>query len=1642
MKNVIFTLIVVLLHTQTSVSQEWTSFGNYESREPTIELLESNDSIVEFNVFVPGMYSTEIDSFNRVEIPGHGRLDLIGYPEIPVITYLLAIPECDEVSINVTISDSIKIEGINIYPAPEVVEDTMQGGFVYLKEEFAYNDSIYSTDSWFTDTVVALDDPGAIRIQHVIRVILYPVKFNPVTKTIIAYPRMNVIVSFENPADSVNKNVGIFNELLGNTLINYQSNGLNASANCGTGLAKPGSWYWVDSLPNQKIDSACDYLIITHLNFYNNSNARQAIDSLAEHRANFNGYDVAIVRTSTIDSCMNGDEIYEKIHLLCQNTYYYGHASHTYDGKIAYVNLFGDTYLPNNIVGIPTYPEGEDVDYSRLTVPPGQEDPDPYPDIMLGRCSVDSETQVNNVVEKILGFEPQALAWKDSILTVLGIDAYPPMQSEVIMALKDILANFDNVLCKPASFNFQFPSSWQQISHSVSSMLSSYAKGKMFINYLGHGSDSGWSVLDAFYYSMLNNNHSGILPFVFASACQTGNFNYPDNCLAEQFLASDPDIGAIGYIGSSQSAASYQYRLVKDFFYSIVNNYSIVTGEAFMEMRCKGENVSTCDNFNMFCDPALNLFYENIDTIRADLLVKTNDILIYPDTINIGDTVQIQATIKNNSLINVTEKFYITCYSVNLRTNDTLYVNTASLENLEGYKSEMLSFSWSTTDIVPEKYAIIINVDTSSRIIEMNEDNNVQSRNIKVFHYNQNFPVTCGQSQNSQPVSFDINSSYEGEEIIIGGNIISSLGNSISEILGFTIGYTSIGNLMKNNNYQILQIRTDTPLVRSLGEPEWEYSLEEFITQTYFGPFIADADNDGFEEIMISQGVYNHEVIHYELICLKNDGNERWKKSSDGSMSNVITSYIEDDNDLSLIVTDAVEPYKIYFMKENDNQNDLIVYDSVQLTENSEISFILASDLNSDGFLEIVVKYDDNTSTHLALVGLSPDSSIVFKQLPPVCNDYYRSPIISDINNDGIEEIIIANSHEVLIFNSNLDSINYYEIEGTLENDISSADFNCDGQNDIVCYIKNGTNDHYLKAYNYGGEEVLSIPVFSSLYSWLTDINKDGKTDIIHSNNIGLFLISPQLPCNSIGYPGQHGNVRNTGVLRQPAYFPAEGDTVYWYNTILLTDSAAVVEGATVIIKPGTIVKAAAGSQLAVYGKLVAEGTERHPIKFMANINGAGKDHWKGIVFCNSSSSSIAYATVSDAEFGLLYEDFDEQTMENCTFINDSVGVGAYNSSPVIKACHFTGNGIGVGSYSNASPLITDLVYEQPMENAIKDNTTDIYICESSIYMDNGYNDIYNHPAEGQYMVIDKEGEYHVDATNNYWGMTDVEEIMEHLPSEVIIEPVCTSPNTGYKSSSSIAGDLLKEAYQELNEADYLAAEAGFKNLIANYPLSNQAYVAVSGLYACYMISGGNLGNLETYFNDVYSDTLSLLDKKLVFGYLNLVKRAREDYQIAIANYESVILNNPAYNDSVFAVINIGNTYIEAGLLKAGLGSLSYLRPQSEGAHIEKTIDLLLSLKTEKEQANQPRSRIAVGQNRPNPFTGWTQIPIYLPYAADVMLHLYNVLGIKVSSINRGRLPEGNNTIEFNAQGLGKGVYFYSIQVNGQFAGTGKMVVN
>ena len=92
--------------------------------------------------------------------------------------------------------------------------------------------------------------------------------------------------------------------------------------------------------------------------------------------------------------------------------------------------------------------------------------------------------------------------------------------------------------------------------------------------------------------------------------------------------------------------------------------------------------------------------------------------------------------------------------------------------------------------------------------------------------------------------------------------------------------------------------------------------------------------------------------------------------------------------------------------------------------------------------------------------------------------------------------------------------------------------------------------------------------------------------------------------------------------------------------------------------------------------------------------------------------------------------------------------------------------------------------------------------------------------------------------------------------------------------------------------------------------------------------------------------------------------------------------------------------------------------------------------------ANQDNSefKFELNQNYPNPFNPITTIKYSIRERGFVSLKIYNVLGKEIKTLVNEEKPSGNYEINFNAENLSSGIYFYKLQA-GSFVKTKKMIL-
>lgn len=497
----------------------------------------------------------------------------------------------------------------------------------------------------------------------------------------------------------------------------------------------------------------------------------------------------------------------------------------------------------------------------------------------------------------------------------------------------------------------------------------------------------------------------------------------------------------------------------------------------------------------------------------------------------------------------------------------------------------------------------------------------------------------------------------------------------------------------------------------------------------------------------------------------------------------------------------------------------------------------------------------------------------------------------------------------------------------------------------------------------------------------------------------------------------------------------------------------------------------------------------------------------KGDVYLNNNTFN---STVEESWLILQNTDENSKSAEVnlCTFNSDSPhsGIDIYNYENFkIENCNIDGYGRGVQIWGSGDGFSDNLIFNneinnclgegimiykssaQLIKNQVHDNAYGLRLMNNSNVAISGnaaassYNDInyitnnssyelyiskYSFPWDLKYnAIIDDDNlggqsdallYYSLpggttpprDVRYNCWTLNNNYNVYDDLyPSGYFVSSPTWCPG-GAGIPIGIAAQLYSDAQNQINAQDYLGAKETLKLIINLYPSSVYAESAMKELVNLEKLCGNNFVDLKNYYNTNDSITNDSGLSKLAIKLSNDCDVKLGNFQNAIDYYEYEIRNPHSYEDSLFAIIDLGYLYflMENTANKSSVSaSLPEYKPVSQKKFF-KHRDYLLSLlpknklQNENETENQGLNGGKIINNSPNPFSNSTSIFIALEKAGKVNLRICNINGKEVKNL-RFKFEEGKNQIPVDMTNEPAGIYYYSIFVDGVYVESNKMLL-
>ncbi|MGD8546021.1 MAG: C25 family cysteine peptidase, partial [Candidatus Bathyarchaeota archaeon] len=549
-------------------SKWWIPFDIEDSpRSPQIEILKSDEDSCVISATVYGMYRDRIEIegeiFDELTLPGCGHTNELGRPRLPVIRGMIEVPPGKQVgATKVVHHEELSRHFINSCPVLSFVSFEEANEDIRLSDQNSYSPNLY-----YPDTLVSVGQPAQLRDHTVVQVNIYPVRFNSILNKFNISKHIKIELKFHNLSEEPTRGQkrlysNAFEEICRDVIWNHQI--FSQTSNLET------------------LQQSLGYLVISTDPFYS------YLDSFVDWKES-NGLNV----TTTKMPIGVDDEI---VYIYISNAYNYWEIPPTY------VLLVGDVeYLPTHygLVGVDGSLTATDHYYSCV-------DGDDYlPDLFVGRLSVKNVTELNNTLNKLMGY--RGFCNNRATMTV-DVRTYVDPNIEVVDSVCDSLCNKGYIVDK-----FLWGHSARNISDSVN-------EGRAIVNYYGGGVRDRWlgPHPDFTCSDILELTNEGEYPIVFSFTCWTGCYDYSSDCLGETWIKSDRK-GSVAFFGSSREAEGpwineMQKGAYKAIFDDALNEFGAIAAKAKLYMYNALGDLPINDTeihfeiFNVLTDPQLNVF--------------------------------------------------------------------------------------------------------------------------------------------------------------------------------------------------------------------------------------------------------------------------------------------------------------------------------------------------------------------------------------------------------------------------------------------------------------------------------------------------------------------------------------------------------------------------------------------------------------------------------------------------------------------------------------------------------------------------------------------------------------------------------------------------------------------------------------------------------------------------------------------------------------------------------------------------------------------------------------------------------------------------------------------------------------------------
>ncbi len=258
---------------------------------PLIRTTVADSSRVVFIAQTPLSWETvEHDSLDFIRFMDSPLTDSVGYPELPMITCLIALPDSVTPDLEFAWAGEQEFHVNPVYPSPVLYLDTTTCT-ASVADSFYQDSTAYASSAFWPQDMVRVIGETRLCGQRLIKIQLFPARYRALDSTLVTVASISASLSFDSSEAVWNSaGLGAFQDLIGDSpIVGYHRVSRSTV---------PVPTYWSEVDPLNGPSRMPDYVIICASGLYREFG--DSVDDLAEHRRDFNSFDVALVTTAAI----------------------------------------------------------------------------------------------------------------------------------------------------------------------------------------------------------------------------------------------------------------------------------------------------------------------------------------------------------------------------------------------------------------------------------------------------------------------------------------------------------------------------------------------------------------------------------------------------------------------------------------------------------------------------------------------------------------------------------------------------------------------------------------------------------------------------------------------------------------------------------------------------------------------------------------------------------------------------------------------------------------------------------------------------------------------------------------------------------------------------------------------------------------------------------------------------------------------------------------------------------------------------------------------------------------------------------------------------------------------------------------------